>query len=210
MSIVGKRVASALGIAITVILSFVDWQPVFGAFPILEMMPEVVIAFPLAVIAFVINKRPMKFFGIRPVGRRDLGPAFLAFFAVFAVVAMAQPIVNYLERSSPSTPGGDPLREAPLWLALLLAVSAGVCEEFIYRGFLIEELGPLVRSRALAAIVAVVCFVVAHHNSRGWSFELIYPGLIGAVITGLYLWRRNLPICMLLHAILDSLYALTR
>jgi len=105
------------------------------------MIPEVVIALPLLAIAFIINKRSLDFFGIRRVGLRDMGAAILAFFGVFGVVAIAQPVVNALIGSSPSTPDGDPLRSAPLGLALLLSASAGVCEEFVYRGFLIEELG---------------------------------------------------------------------
>jgi hypothetical protein len=63
------------------------------------MIPEVVIAFPLSIIAFVINKRSAIFFGIRPVGLRDLGAAILALFAVFAVVAVAGPVVDALAGS---------------------------------------------------------------------------------------------------------------
>jgi membrane protease YdiL (CAAX protease family) len=92
----------------------------------------------------------------------------------------------------------------------MLAVSAGVCEEFVYRGFLIEELGLLIGNRRFAAVIAMLSFALIHHNGLGWSFRLIYPGLIGAVITALYLSRRNLPVCMLLHTALDSLHAITR
>jgi membrane protease YdiL (CAAX protease family) len=174
------------------------------------MIPDVVMALPLGIIAFVFNKRPVKFFGIRSVGLRDVRAAILAFFASFAVVAIAEPVVNAFVGPSPSAPGGDPLRTAPLWQALVLAVLAGICEEFVYRGFLIEELGLLIRNRGFAAVAAMLSFALAHHNTLGWSIELIYPGLIGAVITALYLWRRNLPICMLLHAALDSLHAVMR
>ena len=205
-----RRIVTGLGVAVTLVLSFVDLNWLFRPLPSLGMIPEVVIALPLGIIAFVVNKRPLKFFGIRPVGLRDMGAAILAFFAVFAVVAIAEPVVNAFAGPSPSAPGGDPLRSAPVWLALILAVSAGVCEEFVYRGFLIEELGLLIRNRGLAAVAAMVSFALTHHNSLGWSIELIYPGLIGAVLTALYLRRRNLPICMLLHAALDSLHAVIR
>jgi membrane protease YdiL (CAAX protease family) len=134
----------------------------------------------------------------------------LAFFAVFTVVAIAEPVVSYLRDPSPSTPGFDILRDTPLWLGLLLAASAGVCEEFIFRSFLIEELGLLIRNRRLAAIIAILSFASIHDNNSGWSWELIYPGSKGAVIAGLYLWRRNLPVCMFLHAILDALHSVTR
>src|SRR5689334_13640353 len=91
-----RRIATGLGVAIAVVWSFLDWQSVFGTFPSLGMIPEVVIAVPLSIIAFVINKRSPMFFGIRRVGLRDLGAAIVTLFVVFAVVAGAEPVVDAL------------------------------------------------------------------------------------------------------------------
>lgn len=168
------------------------------------------IASALAAIAFGINKRTLKFFCFRHIVWRDFGAALVAFAAVFGVVALAEPVVDHFGGTVAPDGGGDPLREDPLWFALLTALIAGVLEEFIYRGFIIEELGELIRSRRTSAVVSVLFFALAHQANFGWSLELLYPALIGSVITILYLQRRNLPVCMLLHATLDSLHALTR
>jgi membrane protease YdiL (CAAX protease family) len=121
-----------------------------------------VIASVLAAIAFGINKRPLKFFHIRRIGWRDFGAALLAVPVVFSVVALAEPIIDHFGSSVPPGAASDPLRDSPLWPALVMAATAAVFEEFIYRGFIIEELGELIRSRRLAAVVAVVCSLHWH------------------------------------------------
>jgi len=204
-----RALATWLGIAFALAWPFFSWEPI-ASLPASGILAELIVASALAVLAFGINKRSLQFFGLQRVGWRDTGAAVLAFAAVFGVVTLAEPAVNYWRCPASPDAASDVLRETSLWFALTSAVTAGVFEEFIYRGFLIEELGELIRSRRIAAVVAVICFALAHHVTNGWSLELIYPGLIGAVIAVLYLQRRNLPVCMLLHATLDSLHALTR
>lgn len=60
------------------------------------------------------------------------------------------------------------------------------------------------RSRWLAGVISLLCFTFAHTGLYGLSAALAIPGVIGAVLTVLYLWRRNLPACMLLHVIMDG------
>jgi membrane protease YdiL (CAAX protease family) len=53
----------------------------------------------------------------------------------------------------------------------------------------------------------VPAFGLAHGYTVGWSLALLYPGLIGLVITLLYFRRRNLLICILMHTSFDVLHA---
>jgi membrane protease YdiL (CAAX protease family) len=53
--------------------------------------------------------------------------------------------------------------------------------------------------------VSLILFTVAHSGLYGFSAALILPGIAGAMITLLYLWRRNLPVCMLMHGIIDAI-----
>jgi membrane protease YdiL (CAAX protease family) len=143
-----------------------------------------------------------------------LALAVIVFVVVLAILAIdhfagSEPPASVSESSSISE-SGDSLREAPLWLALVIAAVAGISEEFVYRGYVIEEMGELIHSRRIAAGIATLFFGLMHVVTFGWSLQLIYPGLIGAVITVLYLQRRNLPLCMLLHALLDSWHAVSR
>ena len=49
---------------------------------------------------------------------------------------------------------------------------------------------------------------MSHAGVYGISVALIVPGLVGAVLTGLYLWRRDLLSCMLMHAIMDAIFVI--
>jgi membrane protease YdiL (CAAX protease family) len=89
------------------------------------------------------------------------------------------------------------------------AIAAGVTEEFLYRGYLIEELGELLTSRTFAAVASILTFTFAHVSAGyGWSIDLVYPGIYGVALTSLYLWRRNLWVCIFMHAGLDVIYTL--
>jgi membrane protease YdiL (CAAX protease family) len=77
----------------------------------------------------------------------------------------------------------------------------------MYRGFLIEELGELLRNRWIAGVFSVLAFGLAHGYTFGWSLALLNPGLFGLVITLLYFRRSNLPIGILAHIGFDALHA---
>src|ERR1017187_453021 len=96
------------------------------------------------------------------------------------------------------------LAAIPLELRIAVVLTAAITEEFIYRGFGIEELAYLTGKRWLAGVLSLILFTVSHAGLYGMSAALIVPGLAGAVLTGLYLWRHNLPSCMLMHAIIDG------
>jgi len=65
---------------------------------------------------------------------------------------------------------------------------------------------PAPTKRWLAGLLSLILFTVSHGWLYGFSAALIIPGFVGAVLTGLYLWRRNLPSCMLMHVIIDGLF----
>jgi len=98
------------------------------------------------------------------------------------------------------------LAAVPVGLRIAVVLTAAICEEFIYRGFGIEELAYLTGKRWLAGLLSLTLFTVSHAGLYGISVALIIPGLVGAVLTGLYLWRRNLLSCILMHAIIDGIF----
>ena len=81
-----------------------------------------------------------------------------------------------------------------------LAVTAGICEEILYRGYLLYYLlAWLPGAAAVAAAVAV--FGVAHlyQGRRG----ILLTGFAGATALGLYLLTRSLTASILLHITID-------
>jgi membrane protease YdiL (CAAX protease family) len=96
------------------------------------------------------------------------------------------------------------LAAIPFGIRLMLPITAGVCEEFMFRGFAIEEIGMLTGSRWPGAALSVVFFGLGHVGTYGFSSAVFLPMTIGLVITVLYMWRNNLPLCMLMHTVIDS------
>ena len=155
----------------------------------------------LATIAFIIQRQSPLMFGLRMFGWRDL----LWMLAALVATGILGGIATMFVRFPASATVDLHLSDVPFVLRLGLVVTAGVCEEFMYRGFGIEELAGFTRSRWIAGLVSLVLFTVAHSGLYGFSAALILPGIAGAMITLLYLCRRNLPVCMLMHGIIDAI-----
>jgi membrane protease YdiL (CAAX protease family) len=93
-------------------------------------------------------------------------------------------------------------RRAPqrlFWIAMSL--TAGFCEELVYRGFAISAL----RGRGMRAwqalIIASVSFVFVHGLAGVFAFPVYFT--FGLLFGGLFLWRRTLAPGMCLHAAFD-------
>lgn len=89
----------------------------------------------------------------------------------------------------------------PLWLQCATMVRAGVCEEILYRGYPIERIGWLTGRRWIGAVLSLAVFIAAH---IGWGLsQFVVVAFGGVLLTTLYLWKRDLPACMIAHALTD-------
>lgn len=83
----------------------------------------------------------------------------------------------------------------------LLAVTAGVCEELLFRGFVTWALAHLLPSYVAAALVQAALFGVAHayQGPRG----VLTTGLVGVFLTAVVWLTGTLWMAMLIHALMD-------
>ena len=95
------------------------------------------------------------------------------------------------------------VKASPLWFRILLVTRAAVFEEAYYRGFAIERLAEITGFRWLAGLISLAGFTFAHLSYWGWS-HLIIAAFGGAVLTGLYLFRRDLGANMIAHFVTDG------
>lgn len=156
----------------------------------------------LCLIAFGLQRWRPSDFGIRGLGWRDILASLGGVVVAFVLSGIASRLVHM--PSSLSNISG--VAAVPVALRIALVLTAAICEEFSCRGFGIEELARLIGNRWLAGLLSLTFFTFAHVGLYGMSPALVIPGVIGAVITVLYLWRRNLPACMLMHAIIDGFF----
>jgi membrane protease YdiL (CAAX protease family) len=98
---------------------------------------------------------------------------------------------------------GAGLMKLPLWLVMLVVLRAGVVEELFYRGYAIERLQLLGLNRYWAGLIPLSIFGFAH-GINGWANAVLALAL-GAVLTAVYLWRRDLVANMIGHFMIDFL-----
>jgi membrane protease YdiL (CAAX protease family) len=98
-----------------------------------------------------------------------------------------------VEKYSPHTPS-----ELGWWMALSL--TAGVCEEFLFRGYLIWAFQPMFGLWGAAAF-SVAVFAVAHayQGVKG----ILATGIVGSLLTLVVLISGSLLPAMALHALID-------
>ena len=93
----------------------------------------------------------------------------------------------------------------PLPFRIVLVITAGICEEFLFRGFGITVLTRLIGNRWLSGLLSLAAFTVAHAGLFGWTSSLLTPCVLGLFLTLLFLLRKNLIIGMVVHALVDAI-----
>jgi uncharacterized protein len=88
------------------------------------------------------------------------------------------------------------------WFALV-CISAGICEEIIYRGFLLQYFaaGPLAAGLVAGLIAAAVTFGIGH-GYQGWM-GMLATTVLAIGMSLLFLAVRSLWLPMLVHALID-------
>ncbi|MGH8378893.1 MAG: CPBP family intramembrane glutamic endopeptidase, partial [Gammaproteobacteria bacterium] len=89
-----------------------------------------------------------------------------------------------------------------LWCVFLLAPTAGICEEFIYRGFLLSLLAMLLHSTGWAVAISSAAFGVAHPY-QGWR-GMARAALLGALLAWPVVRLGSLLPSMIAHFLVDA------
>jgi membrane protease YdiL (CAAX protease family) len=91
--------------------------------------------------------------------------------------------------------------ETLMWICL--SISAGICEEAIYRGYLQQQLVAMTRSVPVGIVLAALAFG-GSHAYQGWrNAAMIAVG--GAMGGALAYWRKTVRPGMIAHAMQDTL-----
>ena len=140
--------------------------------------------------------------GFRPLDWRML--ALGALLALFFVRAFGPAIWALLRRMRALgfESGLAKLDALPVWVLVLAVCVGGSCEEILYRGFAIRGVEALTGSTALAAILPLAIFAVAHVPL--WGLAPAATTLFsGAVFVAVFLWTRDLAPNVISHVASD-------
>lgn len=161
-----------------------------------ELIWWTAVALVLAHVA-IVERLPLATIGFRRVSARELAIGIAAGIAILVAIGVLAAVVPR-DRTALAQ-----LVATPLWWQVASVVRAAVGEEVLFRGYALERLTAVTRRPRLAALVSWAVFTVEHVGYWGWS-HLIIAGVGGALLTALYLWRRNLWVAIIAHAIVDG------
>jgi len=99
---------------------------------------------------------------------------------------------------TPTTPYQPPGSHLEIFLWIALSISAGICEEIVFRGYLQNQFRSATRSIVAAVILQGAVFGLAH-TYQGWK-QVIVIAALGILYGVLAAWRRNLRANMIAHA----------
>jgi hypothetical protein len=128
--------------------------------------------------------------GFRRPSWLDLGIIVPLSVAILLVYALTDPLVDML--GLPVSPDAGLVGGGMgIDLAIALAVTTGVVEEVLYRGYPIERLFAYTDSSLVAGGVTWGVFTLAHAVS--WPLgNLLQTAVVAGLLTVMYLWRRTL------------------
>ncbi|PFH10237.1 CAAX prenyl protease-like protein [Collimonas sp. PA-H2] len=210
MSILESRraavsMAGVLLVLIAASLPYAKWVDEFQSVTHLifhELIWWGIVFLVLAYVHFV-EKRPLASIGLRAPKWTDLPTA-----VVFGIVTLAGliAIINIGLPALGLQLNGENVSQisnTPFWWRVISVVRAAASEEMLFRGYAIERIQELTKSKMAAAIITCIVFTLAHVGPWGWSHILV-AGFGGIAFTLLYLWKRNLCLNVIAHFMVDA------
>jgi membrane protease YdiL (CAAX protease family) len=159
------------------------------------------------------------FLGVRPTGRRlseviggrwvsardvwrDMGAALVFWLIVAAFLLLAGLALGPSSEMNKVVQVIMPRSPIEMVVRVLLSISAGFCEEFVFRGYLQTQFLAFTGSDAAAIAAQALIFGVAHlyQGVKGLLIVTVYGALFGI----LAVVRKNLRLGMIQHALQDS------
>ena len=98
-------------------------------------------------------------------------------------------------------PGSAAFEKLPLWLITAIVFRAGVVEELFYRGYAIERLQMIGLGRFWSVAIPLMIFSLGHWT--GGAANILIAFAAALILTGFYLWRRDLAANMIGHGLVD-------
>jgi membrane protease YdiL (CAAX protease family) len=121
----------------------------------------------------------------------------IPFWVVWEATAwLVHRIVDRIQ--TPTTPYQVPIGVLEISLWILLSISAGICEELVFRGYLQNQFRAATHSVIAAVVLQGLIFGLAH-TYQGWK-QVIVIAALGILYGALAAWRRNLRANMIAHA----------
>jgi uncharacterized protein len=137
---------------------------------------------------------------------RDIGISILVLAAMFTIGQLSNRLLPPTQQSEAVFRSMVPQKLEEGLAFLIVALSAGFVEEFVFRGYLQRQLTSLFGNKLLASVLQIGLFTLGHLYQ---GVERLIPVfLIGTMLTLVALYRKSLIPGMIAHGVGDSLPAI--
>jgi membrane protease YdiL (CAAX protease family) len=135
-----------------------------------------------------------------------LGISAVVLAAIYAIGQLSTRLITPGQPDAAALRWMVPQRIEEALAFLIVGLSAGFVEEFVFRGYLQKQLQALFGNTLVASVVQVALYTQGHLY-QGMA-RLVPVALIGALLTFVALWRKSLIPGMIAHGVGDSLTAI--
>jgi membrane protease YdiL (CAAX protease family) len=138
----------------------------------------------------------------------DFGFWTLSFFVLY-LLCMAAGFIAYLPRlfgyhdNMQRIVSTEQLVSKNLFVLFFSCITAGITEEFIFRGYMLPRLELLFNNKLVAALVSALMFGILHYGYFSIT-KVVATALIGLLFALHYQKYRNIKLLMAFHALLDT------
>lgn len=173
---------------------------------LLVYLPTIVVQwllFALIVLILKKNQEKLKEFGWINFGRKNflIGIGFLIFSNLFLVgLATLIHLFYPIQQKDLTFLLPKNLTDRIFWL--VMSLTASVCEEVSFRGYLVNKLNTIFKNVWIASVISSLAFASAHFY-QGWV-GVVLTGTYGFLFCLLYLWRKSLVPGMTAHFIQNA------
>ncbi len=177
-----------------------------GDFAAYEIIWWTLVALLLCYVRWL-ERLPLSSIGFSSPGIRNILIGIAAGIVIFAGLAgiylVILPALHFKE--DPQVTAVMSLMLAkPFWWRLTLILRGAIAEEIIFRGYAIERLRELTGSFSIAGVISCTVFALEHLGIWSWG-HVVIAGFAGAILTLLYIWRRNLWVNTIAHFVPDAI-----
>jgi len=140
---------------------------------------------------------------------RDIGIAVAYLVIANIVLGLVTAVLGFLFHAHPANTEAQkeliPHTGPEIAVYLLVALTAGICEETIFRGYLQRQFTALTKSAVAGALIQGLIFGVAH-SYQGWVM-VVAIAVFGCMFGALTLWRGSLRPGIIAHFLQDGVWS---
>ena len=161
-----------------------------------------IIVIILVTIVLFWEKNSLSSLGLIKIKVKDLKWIFIVLILGLILFFISEYLINSINLSSQSNETVA-LLNIPISIKILMVFTAGITEEIIFRGYLIERINILSSSIIFSSLFSLIAFTVFHIPFWG-IIGALQVGIWAIPITFYYVHSRNLTVCIIVHILYDA------